>query len=61
MVFFEDDDIEKYFEDIGSIEGVNPSTGAKIQIAKSTIAKFKVGAKLKRSSKKLSREYLLIL
>ena len=30
-------------------EGVNPSTGAKIQIAESTVAKFKVGAKLKNS------------
>jgi len=29
--------------------GVNPSTGAKIQIAESTVAKFKVGAKLKNS------------
>ena len=32
-------------------EGVNPSTGAKIQIAESTVAKFKVGAKLKESVK----------
>ena len=29
--------------------GVNPSTGASIQIAESTVAKFKVGAKLKNS------------
>jgi len=28
-------------------EGINPSTGAKIQIAETTVAKFKVGAKLK--------------
>jgi len=33
-------------------EGINPSTGAKIQIAESTVAKFKVGAKLKESVKK---------
>ena len=32
-------------------EGVNPSTGAKIQIAESTLAKFKVGAKLKEAVK----------
>lgn len=32
--------------------GVNPSTGAKIQIAEATVAKFKVGAKLKASVKK---------
>jgi DNA-binding protein HU-beta len=32
-------------------EGVNPSTGAKIQIAESTVAKFKVGAKLKEAVK----------
>ena len=32
-------------------EGVNPSTGAKIQIAESTVAKFKVGAKLKKAVK----------
>ncbi len=32
-------------------EGINPSTGAKIQIAESTVAKFKVGAKLKESVK----------
>ena len=30
-------------------DGVNPSTGAKIKIAESTVAKFKVGAKLKNS------------
>jgi len=29
--------------------GVNPSTGAKIEIAASKVAKFKVGAKLKNS------------
>ena len=33
-------------------EGINPSTGAKIQIAESTVAKFKVGAKLKATVKK---------
>ena len=33
-------------------EGVNPSTGAKLQIAESTVAKFKVGAKLKEAVKK---------
>jgi DNA-binding protein HU-beta len=32
-------------------EGVNPSTGAKLQIAATTVAKFKVGAKLKNSIK----------
>ncbi|MEA3370223.1 MAG: HU family DNA-binding protein [Campylobacterota bacterium] len=32
-------------------EGVNPSTGAKIQIAQTTVAKFKVGAKLKEAVK----------
>lgn len=32
-------------------EGINPSTGAKIQIAESTVAKFKVGAKLKEAVK----------
>jgi DNA-binding protein HU-beta len=32
-------------------EGVNPSTGAKIQIAATTVAKFKVGAKLKEAVK----------
>jgi len=32
-------------------EGINPSTGAKIQIAESTAAKFKVGAKLKEAVK----------
>ena len=31
--------------------GVNPSTGAKIQIAESTVAKFKVGAKMKEAVK----------
>ncbi|RLA84029.1 MAG: DNA-binding protein [Epsilonproteobacteria bacterium] len=30
-------------------DGVNPSTGAKIKIAASTVAKFKIGAKLKAS------------
>jgi DNA-binding protein HU-beta len=30
-------------------DGVNPSTGAKIRIAETTVAKFKVGAKLKNS------------
>ena len=30
-------------------EGVNPSTGAKLQIAATTVAKFKVGAKTKNS------------
>ena len=29
--------------------GINPSTGAKIQIPESIVAKFKVGAKLKNS------------
>lgn len=33
-------------------EGVNPSTGAKIKIAETTVAKFKVGAKLKEAVKK---------
>ena len=33
-------------------EGVNPSTGAKLQIAATTVAKFKVGAKLKEAVKK---------
>jgi len=33
-------------------EGINPSTGVKIQIAESTVAKFKVGAKLKEAVKK---------
>ncbi len=33
-------------------DGVNPSTGAKIKIAASTVAKFKVGAKLKEAVKK---------
>ena len=32
-------------------EGVNPSTDAKIQIDESTVAKFKVGAKLKEAVK----------
>ncbi|MGB3514520.1 MAG: HU family DNA-binding protein [Microcoleaceae cyanobacterium] len=32
--------------------GINPSTGAKIQIAESTVAKFKVGTKLKEAVKK---------
>ncbi len=32
-------------------EGVNPSTGAKIKIAEATVAKFKVGAKLKEAVK----------
>jgi len=32
-------------------EGVNPSTGAKIQIQATTVAKFKVGAKLKAAVK----------
>lgn len=32
-------------------EGVNPSTGAKIQIAETTAAKFKVGSKLKEAVK----------
>jgi len=32
-------------------EGVNPSTGAKIKIAATTVAKFKVGAKLKEAVK----------
>ena len=31
--------------------GVNPSTGAKIQIAATTVAKFKAGAKLKAAVK----------
>jgi DNA-binding protein HU-beta len=31
--------------------GVNPSTGAKLQIAATTAAKFKVGAKLKEAVK----------
>ena len=35
-----------------SRDGINPSTGAKIQIAESTVAKFKVGAKLKEAVKK---------
>ena len=32
-------------------DGVNPSTGAKIKIAASTVAKFKVGAGLKEAVK----------
>lgn len=32
-------------------EGINPSTGAKLQIAETTVAKFKVGAQLKASVK----------
>ena len=32
-------------------EGINPSTGAKIKIAESTVAKFKAGAKLKEAVK----------
>ena len=32
-------------------DGVNPSTGAKIKIQASTVAKFKVGAKLKEAVK----------
>ena len=31
--------------------GVNPSTGAKLQIAATTVAKFKVGSKLKEAIK----------
>ena len=31
--------------------GINPSTGAKIQIAESTVAKFKAGSKLKEAVK----------
>jgi DNA-binding protein HU-beta len=34
-----------------SRQGVNPSTGEKLQIAASTVAKFKVGAKLKDAVK----------
>ncbi len=34
-------------------EGINPSTGKKIQIAESTVAKFKVGAKLKEAVKEI--------
>ena len=30
-------------------EGINPTTGAKLQIKATTVAKFKVGAKLKNS------------
>jgi DNA-binding protein HU-beta len=32
-------------------DGINPSTGAKIKIAASTVAKFKVGATLKAAVK----------
>jgi DNA-binding protein HU-beta len=32
-------------------EGINPSTGAKIKIAETTVAKFKAGAKLKEAVK----------
>ncbi len=32
-------------------EGVNPATGAKIKIAATTVAKFKVGSKLKEAVK----------
>jgi len=32
-------------------QGVNPSTGAKLQIAATTVAKFKVGATLKAAVK----------
>jgi len=32
-------------------DGINPSTGAKIKIPASTVAKFKVGAKLKAAVK----------
>ena len=32
-------------------EGINPSTGAKLQIAEATVAKFKVGASLKAAVK----------
>jgi DNA-binding protein HU-beta len=32
-------------------DGVNPSTGAKIKIKATTVAKFKVGAKLKEAVK----------
>ena len=34
-----------------SREGINPSTGEKIQIPATTLAKFKVGAKLKAAVK----------
>ena len=33
-------------------EGINPSTGAKLQIAATTAAKFKAGSKLKEAVKK---------
>ena len=32
-------------------DGINPATGEKIKIAESTVAKFKVGAKLKEAVK----------
>ena len=32
-------------------EGINPSTGAKIQIAEANVARFKVGSKLKEAVK----------
>lgn len=32
-------------------DGINPSTGAKIKIAATTVAKFKVGSKLKEAVK----------
>ena len=32
-------------------DGVNPNSGAKIKIAAATVAKFKVGAKLKKAVK----------
>ena len=32
-------------------EGVNPSTGAKLQIAATTVARFKIGSKLKAAVK----------
>ena len=37
-------------------EGVNPSTGAKIQIAASTLAKFKAGSKLREAVKAKAKE-----
>ena len=37
-------------------EGVNPSTGAKIQIAASTLAKFKAGSKLREAVKGKAKE-----
>ena len=33
-------------------EGINPSIGAKLQISATTVAKFKVGSKLKEAVKK---------